>query len=81
MTQALDPPSYTKKILITNKVTALGFLPSHGISPSMGKTTDFFVTLFESISYALHARPTALSRLNLEALSFRRKGAIFPRLE
>ncbi|GEM_PF-403685 len=46
MTQALDPPGYTKKILITNKVT-----------------TDFFVTPIESTSYALHVRPTDLSRL------------------
>ena len=46
MTQALDPPSYIKKILITNKVT-----------------TDFFITLIESICYALHARPTDLSRM------------------
>lgn len=46
MTQALDPPGYIKKILITNKVT-----------------TDFFITLIETISYALRARPTDLSRL------------------
>jgi len=48
MAQPLDPPSYTKKTLITNKVT-----------------TGFFVTLIESISCTLHARPTDLSRLNV----------------